>query len=287
MRLPSSRRSAIALAALLGAGATATGGSAAGRNAISGARSPAHGRDSALSGKEAAAADHPGGVSISPGIFEHLATRGSLGVVQVSNTTRGSMSVRVALRPWLQARSGEVSPNRRATLNAVGLAPSSFTLGAGATQAIRVSLSHTPTQRSLYGGLEMIALPSGRVKQGVSVAYRVVSSMRLDPPKGEQRFHATAGGLVEQGAIGHGTLLLPVRNTGNTIAPIGGSALISGFGHSLRSTAREKAIVPGQTVNVPLAELPRSLPRGLYTVSVRLSEGGHGIGTLTRTIRLR
>jgi hypothetical protein len=92
---------------------------------------------------------------------------------------------------------------------------------------------------------------------------------------------------VEQGTIGHGTLLLPVRNTGNTIVPIGGSALISGSGHSLRSSARAKTIVPGQTVNVPLAELPRSLPRGLYTVSVRLSQGGHGIGTVTRTIRLR
>jgi hypothetical protein len=80
---------------------------------------------------------------------------------------------------------------------------------------------------------------------------------------------------------------LPVSNTGNTIDPIGGSVSISGAGHSLRSTAREKVIVPGQTVNVPLTELPGSLPRGSYTVSVGLSEGGHGIGTVTRTIKLR
>jgi hypothetical protein len=197
------------------------------------------------------------------------------------------MSVRIALRPWLQARSGEVSPNRHSSLGAVGLSPSSFTLGAGATQSVHLSLSSTPAQHSLYGGLELIALPSTRVKQGINVGYRVVSSLRLDPPKGEQRFHATVGGLVEQGAIGHGTLLLPVSNTGNTIAPIGGSVSISGSGHSLRSTAREKVIVPGQTVNVPLTELPGSLPRGSYTVSVRLTQGGHGIGTVTRTIKLR
>jgi hypothetical protein len=270
VRLLSSTPSAIALATLLGAGAIATSGSAAGQDAIG-----------------AVAAQYSGGVSISPGIFEHLATRGKLGVVQVSNTTHGSMSVRIALRPWLQARSGEVSPNRHASLGAVGLTPSSFTLGAGATQSVRLSLSSTPAQRSLYGGLELIALPSSRVKQGINVGYRVVSSLRLDPPKGEQRFHATAGGLVEQGAIGHGTLLLPVSNTGNTIAPIGGSVSISGSGHSLRSTAREKVIVPGQTVNVPLTELPGSLPRGSYTVSVRLTQGGHGIGTVTRTIKLR
>lgn len=263
MRLIGGRGAAIALAALLGAGAIAAGGSA------SGASRP------------------EGGLSISPGIFEHVATRGDLGSVQISNTTGGSMSVQIALRPWLQALNGEVAPNRHATLGGVGASPRSFTLGAGATQTVHFSLSRTPSQRSLYGGIELIGLPSGRAKQGVNVAYRVVSSLRLDPPKGQQRFHAAAGGLLEQGTIGHGTLLMAVRNTGNTIAPIGGSVLISGSGHSLRASAREKAIVPGQTVNLPLSELPGSLPRGLYTVSVRLSQGGHGIGTVTRTIKLR
>ena len=58
-------------------------------------------------------------------------------------------------------------------------------------------------------------------------------------------------------------------------------------GRSLSSGARAKTIVPGATVNVPLAELLGSLPRGRYTVMVGLSQGGHGIGTVTRTIELR
>jgi hypothetical protein len=289
VRLLSSRRSAIALVAVLAAGAIASSRSVAGAGAIRGARSQAHDDGSTRSGEEAiTAANHSGGgLSVSPGIFEQLARRGRLGVVQISNTTSSSMAISVALRPWLQSRGGEVSPNRRTTLGEVGVGPRSFTLGAGATRAVSLSLSRTPSQRSLYGALEVTALPRGRVSHGLRVAYRVVSSLRLDPPKNAQSFRAQAGGLVEQGSARHGTLLLAVRNTGNTIVPIGGTALISGPGRSLRATAGTKTIVPGQTVNVPLTELLGSLPAGHYTVTVHLSQGGRGIGTITRKIGLR
>ncbi len=78
-----------------------------------------------------------------------------------------------------------------------------------------------------------------------------------------------------------------MQNTGNTIVPIGGRVRISGSGRSLSSGARAKTIVPGATVNVPLAELLGSLPRGRYTVSVALSQGGHSLGTVRRTVNLR
>jgi hypothetical protein len=241
----------------------------------------------ALGAGAATASSSGGGLSVSPGIFEHPAVRGRLGVVQISNTTSGAMTVGVALRPWVQARSGEVSANRRATLDGIGMSPHSFTLGAGAARSVGLVLSRTPVQRSLYGAVEVTGLPHGRVSGGLRVGYRLVSSLRLDPPKGAQVFRAQAGGLVEQGSARHGTLLLAVRNTGNTIVPIGGTALIGGPGRSLRANASPRAIVPGQTVNVPLAELSGSLPAGHYRVAVRLSQGGHSIGTLTRTIALR
>ncbi len=228
-----------------------------------------------------------GGLSVSPGIFEHVAGRGSVGSIDISNTTGAAMAVRVTLRPWLQARSGEVSPNRRATLSDVRLSASSFTLGAGSSRAVGVSLTGTPPGHSQYGAIEVAGTPTGHAAKGIKLAYRLVSSLRLDPPAGAQSFHARAGGLIEQGSARHGTLLLAVSNTGNTIVPIGGTALISGQGRSLRTTARTKAIVPGQTVNVPLAELLGSLPAGRYTVTVSLSQGGHGLGTVTRTISLR
>jgi hypothetical protein len=228
-----------------------------------------------------------GGLSISPGIFEHVASRGSVGSIKISNTTGTSMAVSVVLRPWLQGLSGEVSPNRRVTLSEVRLSASSFTLGANSSRTVGVSLTRTPSARSQYGAIELVGTPSGHAIKGVKLAYRLVSSLRLNPPTGAQSFHARAGGLIEQGSARHGTLLLAVSNTGNTIVPIGGTVLISGQGHSLRATARTKAIVPGQAVNVPLAELLGSLPAGRYTVTVGLSQGGHGLGTVTRTIALR
>ncbi len=228
-----------------------------------------------------------GGVSISPGIFEHVAGRGSVGSIKISNTTSTSMVVRVALRPWLQGLSGEVSPNRGAKLSGVSLSASSFTLAAGSSRTVGVSLTGTPPSRSQYGAIEVVGTPPGHAAKGIKLAYRLVSSLRLDAPKNAQSFRAQPGGLVEQGSSRHGTLLLAVRNTGNTIVPIGGTVLISGQGRSLRATAGTKAIVPGQTVNVPLAELLGSLPAGRYTVTVGLSQGGHGLGTVTRTIALR
>lgn len=141
-------------------------------------------------------------------------------------------------------------------------------------------------ERELYGGIEVTGVPSGKAA-GIKIAYRLVSSLRLDAPKGAQSFRASAGSLVEQGTVKHGTLLLAVRNTGNTIVPIGGKARISGSGLSLSANATAKAIVPGQTVDVPLTQFSGSLPRGRYAVSVSLTQGGHNIGTVTRGISLR
>jgi len=228
-----------------------------------------------------------GGLSVSPGIFEHTANSGNVGSLEISNTTGKSMAVKVVLRPWVQSPSGEVSPNRGRTLGEVRLSASSFTLGAGSSQSVGVSLTRTPAGRSLYGAVEVTGTPSGRASNGIKVAYRLVSSLRLDAPGGAQSFRAQGGSLVEQGSVKQGTLLLAVRNTGNTIAPIGGKVRISGSGHSLSANATAKVIVPGATVNVPLTELAGSLPRGRYTVSVALSQGGHGLGTVTRTIALR
>jgi hypothetical protein len=227
-----------------------------------------------------------GSVSVSPGIFEHVAARGVAGTIEVSNTTTVTMTVTVTLRPWLQARSGEVSPNRRASLGGVGLSARSFTLSSGAKRKLSLTLASVPAHGSLYGAIEVVSVPHGEARPGVKLAYRVVSSLRLVAPKRVQRFSATAGSLIVQGSIGHGTLLLAMRNTGNTILPIGGKVVISGNGNSLGATAQEKAIVPGATVNLPLSQLPGSLPRGRYTVVARLSQGGHALGTIRRTINL-
>ncbi len=227
-----------------------------------------------------------GGLSVSPGILEHVANPGGVGAVTISNTTGASMAVRLALRPWVQSRGGEVSPNRRSTLAEVRPEASSFTLAAGASRMVSISLTRRPAGASLYGGVEVTGVPSGPVRSAIKVDYRLISSLRLDPPGGAQVFRARAGSLIEQGSTRQGTLLLAVRNTGNTIVPIGGKVRVSGLGHSLSANATAKTIVPGATVNLPLTQLLGSLPRGRYTVSVALSQGGHGLGTVTHAIDL-
>jgi hypothetical protein len=230
-----------------------------------------------------------GSLSVSPGILEHTAGKGGVGQIKIANTTAAAMAVTVALRPWLQAHSGEVAPQRGRTL--AGLCPSagSFTLPAGSAGTVGLSLTRRPAGGSQYGAIEVIGLPEGGAAKGngVRLGYRLVSSLRLAAPRGAQVYRAHAGGLLVQGSIGHGTLLMAVRNTGNTVSPIGGTVTLSGQGHSLRANAHEKAIVPGQSVNVPLTELPGSLPRGRYAVSVRLTQAGHSLGTVRRTIELR
>jgi hypothetical protein len=240
----------------------------------------------APAGSTNATAANSGGLSVTPGILEHVANHGSVGSLKISNTTGAPMTVKVALRPWLQARSGEVSPNRRRTLHDVHLSAHSFTLAAGSSKTLGVSLTHMPRRRSQYGAIEVTGGPHGKAT-GIKLAYRLVTSLRLDPPKGRRSFRARAGGLIEQGRVGHGTLLLAVRNRGNTIVPIGGVVRIRGHGHSLRTNASARAIVPGATVNVPLTQLLGSLPRGRYKVSIRLTQGSHHVHTVHRTTYLR
>lgn len=258
MKLFTTRRSAIAAVGLLAGGVGASHALAAG-----------------------------GGLSVSPGILEHTANPGGVGAVTISNTTGASMAVKLALRPWVQSRGGEVSPNRSRTLGEVRPNASSFTLAAGASRTVGISLARRPAGGSLYGGVEVTGVPSGQAGGGIKVDYRLISSLRLDPPGGAQAFRAQAGSLIEQGSTRQGTLLLAVRNSGNTIVPIGGTARISGQGHSLSANATAKVIVPGATVNVPLTQLLGSLPPGRYTVSVALSQGGHGLGTVRDAINLR
>jgi hypothetical protein len=239
----------------------------------------------ALGASQALAAS--GGLSIFPGILEHTANPGSVGSVKITNTTAKPMKVRLAVRPWAQSRNGSVSPNRRRTLSLLRPHRSSFGLAAGATRTLPLSLLRRPPRRSLYGAIEVTGSPRHRGGKGIKVAYRLVTSMRLNPPKRARRFRARAGRLIEHGTARRGALFLAVKNTGNTIEPIGGRVRISGHRHTLSGIVTPKAILPGATVNLRLARLRGTLPRGRYRVAVRLTQAGPRAGGLRRAIRLR
>jgi len=235
----------------------------------------------ALAPAEASAAR--GALSISPGILEQTARPGGLGEVKISNTTARPMKVALAVRPWLQSRSGTAAPNRRKTLGSVRPNRRSFELRAGATRTISLSLVRRPRGHSLYGAIEVTGTPKRRNGRGVQVGYRLVSSLRLRPPPPARRLHARGSRLY----VRRGALFLAVKNTGNTIDPIGATVRIRGRGRTLRSGAGPKAILPGRTVNLQLIQLRRTLPHGRYNVSVRLTQAGRGLGTVKRWVTLR
>ena len=228
-----------------------------------------------------------GGLSVNPGILEHVAAPGSLGPLTVSNTTTHPMRVRLAMRPWRQARNGSVTPNPRKTLGKLRPDRKSFWLAPGASRPLALSLASRPKGRSLYGAVEVTGAPKYGGAKGIKVAYRLVTSLRLFPPEAARRYRARPRHLFEHGSARHGALFLAVKNAGNTIDPIEGRVRISGNNHTLSGIVEAKTILPGATVNLRLARLRGTLPKGRYRVGVRLTQAGHKVGGFRRGVRLR
>jgi len=228
-----------------------------------------------------------GGLSVNPGILEHAARPGSVGALDISNTTSRPMKVSLAVRPWRQARNGSVAPNRRRVLGKLRPNRKNFWLRPGATKALGLRLARRPKRRSLYGAVEVTGAPRYKGGKGVKVAYRLVTSLRLYPPKRARRYRARPRRLFEHGTVKHGALFLAVKNAGNTIDPIGGRVRISGHNRTLSGIVTPQTILPGATVNLRLTRLRGTLSRGRYRVGVRLTQAGHRAGGMRRGIRLR
>jgi hypothetical protein len=123
--------------------------------------------------------------------------------------------------------------------------------------------------------------------KNVKVVYRLISSLRLYPAPAARRYSARVRRLFEHGTTRRGALFLAVKNAGNTIDPIGGRVRITGRGRTLSGVIAAKTILPSATVNLRLARLRGTLPRGCYRLGVRLTQAGHRVGGLRRGIRLR
>ncbi len=157
----------------------------------------------------------------------------------------------------------------------------------GATRSLGLRLASRPRGRSLYGALEVTGSPKPRKGKGVQVAYRLVTSLRLFPPASARRYRAKPRRLFQYGSVRRGALFLAVKNAGNTIDPIGGKVRITGRGRTLSGIVAPKTILPGATVNLRLARLRGTLPKGRYRVGVRLTQNGRVVGGFRRGVRLR
>ena len=169
----------------LGAVLTALG--AVGTAAVQGA---------AAGGSAAQAKD--GGLSVMPALIEHSAQPGELATLTVANRSAAPLDVTVTPRPWVQAVTGKVSPNRRSTLPGVTVSQSKFTLKPGAETKVTATLSTAPSAGYLYGAMEVIGLPTdAATRKGVVLGYRLVGSLRVLPAAA--KYSITAGTVKASG----------------------------------------------------------------------------------------
>jgi len=224
-----------------------------------------------------------GGLSVTPAVIERTAVRGDTASVMVVNSTSQPLKITVTPRPWTQSRSGAVAPNRRKTLlSRLGVSARSFTLAAGARRSVTMNVKSIPSSGSLYGSVETIGLPAKAKRNGITAAYRLVSTLRLNPPAAKRRLKLRASAPRRSGRA----IVLPVKNTGNTVSPISGDIRVKGAAGTRTAAIRATSILPGSTVDLGLGSA-KGLPAGTYTVTVALKQDGKAVLRTTKRLRVR
>lgn len=225
-----------------------------------------------------------GGLSVTPAVIEHTAARGDSAPVTVVNSTNQSLKITVTPRPWTQSRSGAVAPNRHKTLLAyLGASGRSFTLPSGGRRTVTLVVNSVPKSGSIYGAVETIGQPLGAPKKnGITAVYRLISTLRLNPPASKQRLAVHASSVRVKGRA----IVLPVKNTGNTVGPVTGDVRIKGPLGTRTGAIRAGHILPGSTVDLSLGST-KGLPAGTYTVTVSLVQSGKKVLRSTRRLRVK
>ena len=230
-----------------------------------------------------ARAAQQGGVSITPASVETTAKRGGVGSITVKNTTKDTMRVTINVRPWIQNRStGTVVLNTRASLSPyVRASPQTFNLPPG-QRRVTFNMRRMTASGSLYAGFQVFAKQTKRKAQnGIIPQWDLRGKMRLNPSRKNPNLRIGATDVVGRG--NNRSLILAVRNTGNTLDPVGGTVSITG------PTARNVTIkqmfpIPGQVVYLSGGSM-RGMRAGNYTATWNVTMGGKRF-TQKRTFRL-
>jgi hypothetical protein len=191
--------------------------------------------------------------------------------VTIKNTTKEILKVTVRVRPWIQNRiTGVVGANLKVSLSRYAAAsPSSFNLAPG-SRSVTLVQRRTPPGGSLYAAVEVFAKPrNAKARNGIIPQYRVVGALRANPTRKRVALRAGTNGFVGRG--NGRQLVMPVRNTGNTLDPIGGSVAITGP-TSRTNAVKPVRIVPGQVVNLVGATL-RGFKKGSYSATWTITQG--------------
>ena len=226
-----------------------------------------------------AAAQADGGLSMMPAMIQHGPQAGALTTLTVANRSAAPMAVTVTPRPWTQAATGKVSPNRRATLPGVSVSQSTFTLAPGAEQQVSATLTSSPGAGYLYGAIEVVGLPTdAAARKGVVLGYRLVGSVRILPST--PKYGITAGNPK---AV-KGTAVIPVKNTGNTLDPVSGTVTVKGARGTKNLAIAAVRILPGKSVNIPAGT---KLAAGSYSATVKLNQRGKKALSATKKFKVK
>lgn len=229
-------------------------------------------------GSATAAQAQSGGLSVTPASLENRAKLGTVGSLTLNNTTKETLRVTVTVRPWRQQLNGTVVSDPRSNLTRyVRATTRSFTIGAGAKRP--VSFRMVRRQSSLYAAVDILGKPTNtKGRKGIIPNYRLISKMRLAPSKKTYKWRTGAA------QVRSGSVILPVRNLGNTIDPIGGTFRISGAGTKNGNMAGIAAL-PGKLVGLNLGST-RGMKKGRYTVNATVKQGSRTANVRTSfTIR--
>lgn len=255
MKFATSRRMAGGAAVLAVAGAAAGGAIARADNAAPVAHAAAG-----------------GGLRLRPDTVQHLARKGNAGKVTITNTTNGTLKTTVTVRPWSQSRtSGKVAANLRVNLSPYVVSlPRTFNLGAHRSRTVTVRVRRTPPHGSLYGALEVFGKQQHvKAHNGIIPQYRIVGRVRLNPRKARPNLKIGTANLIGRGK--GRTLILQVRNTGNTLDAVTGTGNITGpMTRTVNLTPA--AIVPGQVVYVKALNVS-GMKKGFYHVRFNVTQG--------------
>ena len=230
-----------------------------------------------------AQAAQQGGVSITPATIEKTAKRGSIGTFTVKNTTKDTLRVTVTVRPWTQNRTtAAVTLNKRASLTPyVRASPQTFNLAPG-SRSVRLNMRRMTGSGSLYGGIQVFAKqrkPTAR--NGIIPQWDLVGRLRLNPSRKRPNLRVGATDVVGRG--NGRSLILAVRNIGNTLDPVGGTVRITGP-TARNATIPQVSVVPGQVVYLKGGAL-NGMKAGNYTATWSITQGTKRY-TERRTFRL-
>jgi hypothetical protein len=213
-----------------------------------------------------------GGVSLTPAAVEHTTKRGNIGRMTITNTTGNTLRMTIKVRPWVQKRdTGNVAANLRGNLSPYVVARTPrFKLKAGKSRRVTFRVRRTPPGGSLYAGIEVFGKPLRvKARNGIIPQYRVIGKLRLNPRHRRPRLRVGAVDVVRHrsGRV----LILAVRNTGNTLDAVGGSATISGPSRR-HGTITPMTPVPGQVVYLVGSSM-EGMRHGSYRANFTITQG--------------